>query len=75
VVVVDSGGGGIKPTALMAAFLTVAAIDGSGNDGIFTTAFHDDAHHPRHHCHCPCPCPFPPLDRDRIVGGGVEGVP
>jgi hypothetical protein len=31
--VVDRGGGGMEPTALMAASLTAVAVDGSGSDG------------------------------------------
>jgi hypothetical protein len=38
VVVVDGGGSGIERTAPMAASLTVVAVDGGSNDGIFTNA-------------------------------------
>jgi hypothetical protein len=34
-VVVDGGGGGIEPTAPMAASFSVEAFDGGGKDGVF----------------------------------------
>jgi hypothetical protein len=48
-VVVNGGGSGIQPMAPMAAWLTVAAVDGGGDDGIFTNASHDNNHHPCPH--------------------------
>jgi hypothetical protein len=48
-VIVDGGSGGIKPMAPMAASLTVAVVDADSDGGIFTAAFHDDAHHPHPH--------------------------
>jgi hypothetical protein len=67
-VVADGGGGGIKPMAPMAASSMVVAVNCSGIDGVFTTAFHDYTHHP---CpHCPCPCP--PLSQGS--DSGVEGA-
>jgi hypothetical protein len=63
-VVVDSGGGGIELAAPIVALSTVAAIDGGGNDGVFTNASHGNNRHP---CpHCPCP----PSDEDWTAGGG-----
>ncbi len=59
---VDGSGSGIEPTAPMAALFMVAEVDGGGNDGIFTTASHDNDRPP-------CPhCPRPLLDED--WGGG-----
>jgi hypothetical protein len=52
-VVVDGGGSEIEPTALMAAFSTVAAVDGGGNDGVFTDTSHDNDRHPCLHRPCP----------------------
>jgi hypothetical protein len=63
-VIVDGGSSGIEPLAPMAALLTVAAVDGDGNDGIFTKASHDNNRHPcPHH-----PCPHPPWDKDWTAG-------
>ncbi len=63
VVVVD-GGSGIEPTAPMAALLTVAVVDGSGDNGVFTTTSYEDNCNP-----CPhCPCPHPPLEKDWMTG-------
>jgi hypothetical protein len=63
-VVIDGGGSGIEPTAPMVALSTVAAVDGSGNDGVFTTTSYNNDCHP---CpHCPRPCP--PLDKDWMAG-------
>ncbi len=42
----------------------MAAVDGGGNNGIFTTAAHDDDRHPCPHCLYPCP----PSDKDWIAG-------
>jgi hypothetical protein len=62
-VVVNGGGSGIELMALMAALSMVAAVDGGGNDGVFTTPSYNDDHHP---CpHGPCPCP--PLGKDRTA--------
>ncbi len=36
VVIVDGGGGGIELTGPMAVSSTLAAVDGGGNDGVFT---------------------------------------
>ncbi len=36
-VVVDGRGSGIEPMAPMSVSSTVAAVDGSGNNGVFTT--------------------------------------
>ncbi len=36
--------------ALMAALSPVAAVDNSGNNGVFTTTYYNDDQHPRHHC-------------------------
>ncbi len=69
-VVINGGGGRIELTAPMAALLMVAGVDGSGNDGVFTTASHKDDCHPLPHHPHPPPCP--PLDKD---DGGVEGTP
>jgi hypothetical protein len=63
-VVVNGSIGGIEPTAPMAVLSMVAAVDGGGNDGIFTTPSHDKDHHICLHCHLPCP----PLDEDWTVG-------
>jgi hypothetical protein len=41
-VVVAGGGSGIEPTAPMAVSSTVAAVDGSGDNGVFTTTSYDD---------------------------------
>ncbi len=41
-VVVNGGGGGIELTAPMAASSTVAAIDGGGDNGVFTNACHNN---------------------------------
>jgi hypothetical protein len=63
-VVVDSGGGGIEPTAPMAALSTVVAVNGSGDNGVFTNASHNKD---RHLCpHHPRPCP--PLDKEWMAG-------
>jgi hypothetical protein len=62
-VVINGGSSGIELMAPIAALPTVAAVDGGSNDGVFTTASHDDDRHP---CpHCPCPCP--PLDKDQTA--------
>jgi hypothetical protein len=45
---------------------TVATVDGGGDNGIFTTASHDDYRHP--HPHCPCP----PLDKNWTAGWRVH---
>ncbi len=59
-VIVDGSSCGTEPTVPMAALLTVAVVDGGGNNGVFITASHNDNRHP---CpHCPCPCP--PSDKD-----------
>jgi hypothetical protein len=63
-VVIDGGSSGIKPTALMAASLTVAAVDGGGNDGIFTTNSYNNDRHPHHHQ----PCSRLPSDKDLTAG-------
>jgi hypothetical protein len=63
-VIINSGGGGVEPTAPMAATLMVAAVDSGGNNGIFITASHDNDRHP--HSNHPCPCP--PSDKDWMVG-------
>ncbi len=65
-VVIGGGGAGIEPTAPMAASSMVAAVDGDGIDGVFTTASHNKDQHPGPHCPCPHPCPS--LDKDRTVG-------
>jgi hypothetical protein len=63
-VIVDGSGGGIEPMALMAASSTVVAVDGDGNNGVFTTTSYDNDCHP---CpHRPRPCP--PLEKDRTAG-------
>jgi hypothetical protein len=63
-VVNNGGSGGIEPMVLMAASSTVAAVDAGSNVGVFTTASHDNNHHP---CpHHPRPCP--PLDKDLMAG-------
>jgi hypothetical protein len=49
VVIANGGGSWIEPTAPMAALSPVAAVDGSGNDGVFTTTYYDDDQHPCHH--------------------------
>jgi hypothetical protein len=63
-VVVDGAGGGIELMVPMAASSAVAAVDGGGNDGVFTDASHDNDRHPRPHHPC--------LPRTRIglQGGG-----
>ncbi len=63
-VVVDGGGGGIEQTALMAALSMVVAVDGSREDGDFTTNSHDDDRHPHS-----------PSDKDWTAGWRVEGTP
>jgi hypothetical protein len=45
-VVVNDGGSGIEPAAPMAVSSTVAAVDGGGKDGVFTTNSHNGNHHP-----------------------------
>ncbi len=62
-VIIDGRDGGIEPTVPIAALLTVVAVDGGSNNGIFTTASHNNDHHPVSHCPCPCP----PLDKDWIA--------
>ncbi len=63
-VVVNGGNNGIDLTALMAALLTVTAVDGGGNNGIFTTRYFDSDRRPCRHC----PCPRSLLDNDRTAG-------
>ncbi len=66
-VVVDGGGGGIEPTALMVVSLTMAVVDGGSNNGVFTTTSYNKDYHP---CpHRPCLCP--PLDKDQMAGWRV----
>ncbi len=48
-VVVDSGSNEIEPTVPMVVSLTVVAVDGGGNNGVFTTASHDIDRHPCAH--------------------------
>jgi hypothetical protein len=48
-VIVNSSAGGIELMALMAALLTVAAVDDGNDNGIFTTASHYDDRRPRPH--------------------------
>ncbi len=60
-VVVDGSNHGIEPTALMAALSTVAAVDGGGNDGIFTTTSYNHD------------CSLPSLGQGSA--GRVEGAP
>jgi hypothetical protein len=63
-VIVVSGSSGIEPTAPMAALSTLAVVDGSSNDGVFTTTSYDNDRNP-----CPhCPRPHPPLDKDQTAG-------
>ncbi len=38
-VIIDGSNNGIDSTALMAGSLTVVAVDGGGNNGIFTTSY------------------------------------
>jgi hypothetical protein len=61
---VDGDGSGIEPTAPMAAMLSVAAVDGGGNKGIFTNASNNNNRHPCPHCLQPCP----PLDENWTAG-------
>jgi hypothetical protein len=63
-VIVDGGDTGIEPTAPMAASLTVAAVDGGGNNGDLTPSYYDNDRHP--HLHPPHPCPL--LDKDWTAG-------
>jgi hypothetical protein len=46
----------------MSALLTVAVVDGNGNNGVFTTASYNDDQHPRPHPPCP------PSDKDWTSG-------
>ncbi len=63
-VIVNGGNNGIEPMATIAGLLTVAAVDGSGNNGIFTSSYYDNDRKP---CpHCPCPCCL--SDKDHTVG-------
>jgi hypothetical protein len=63
-VVFDGVSSGIEPTAPMLASSTVAAVDGSGIHGIFTTTYYNDDQHPYpHHSH-----PCPPLDKEGTAG-------
>jgi hypothetical protein len=55
VVIVGSGSGRIEPMVPMAASLTVAAVDGGGNDCIFTNTSHDNDRHPCPHRPRTCP--------------------
>jgi hypothetical protein len=66
VVIVDNGNNGIDLMAPMVVLLTVVAVDGSGNNGVFTTSYYDNDRHPRPHC----PRPRPLLDKDQRQGGG-----
>ncbi len=54
-VIVDGGSSRIELTVPMAASLTVAAVDGGGNYGVFTTVSHDNYRHSHPHPSCPCP--------------------
>ncbi len=63
-VVVDGGDDGIDSKAPMAVSLTIGAVDGGGNDGVFTTRYNNNYCHT--HPHRPRPCPL--LDKDRMVG-------
>jgi hypothetical protein len=66
--IVFGGGVGIEPMAPMVALSTVVAVDGGGNDGIFTTTSYGDDCHP-----CPHrPCPRPPLDKNQTAGWRVR---
>jgi hypothetical protein len=38
--------------ALMAVLSPVAVIDGSGNNGVFTTTYYNNDQHPCYHCPC-----------------------
>jgi hypothetical protein len=63
-VVVNDGSGGIELAAPMAALSTVAAVNDSSDDGIFTTTSYNNNKHP---CpHYPHPCL--PLDKEGTVG-------
>jgi hypothetical protein len=67
-VVVNGGGSGIEPTGPMTVLSTVAAVDGSGNGGVFTTTDYNNDQHP-----CPhLPCPHPPLDKEGTAGWRVR---
>jgi hypothetical protein len=52
----------------MVALSTVAVVDGGSDNGIFTTSYYNNDHHP---CpHCPCSCPL--LDKDQMAGWRVH---
>ncbi len=49
-VIIDGNGSRIDSMA------QAAAVDGGSNNGVFTTASHDDIGYSHPHCpHCPCP--------------------
>jgi hypothetical protein len=67
-VIVNGGGSGIELTAPMVASSTVVEVDGSGNDGVFTTIYYNNDQHPGPHCPCSCP----PLDKEGTAGWRVR---
>ncbi len=65
-IIVNGGSGGIESMVPMAPSLTVTAVDGSGNDGVFTTTSHNNNCQPPPHG----PCPL--LDKDWTAGWRVR---
>ncbi len=64
VAIVNGCNNEIERMASMEALSTVAVVDGGGNNGVFTTSYYDNDHHP-----CPhCPHPRPLSGKDRTVG-------